>query len=108
MKIKYLPLLLFALATTSYSKVHASFPCNKASTKTERAICSNSDLRELDSRMANLYWNRKNALSEGMAWRELQDSQRDWLQNRNACGSNISCLKGSYYQRLNELEGLGR
>lgn len=71
----------------------ASFDCTKAATQVEKAICANSMLSALDTRMANAY---------GLArWRmpEVKQEQRNWLAQRNTCTSD-DCLAAAYRGRI--------
>lgn len=55
---------------------------------TERAICSDPILGDLDIEMGALYARNK-----------LPD-QRDWLRTRNACGGDIFCIEAAYRSRI--------
>jgi uncharacterized protein len=66
----------------------ASFDCARASTPTERAICSDPQLSALDSRLQGAYDAR---VTRDQGVRELE---RGWLAARNAgCGKDVACLK---------------
>lgn len=80
------------------SLLRTSFDCTKASSPTERAICSDASLSDLDGRMAAAY---KRLLSrDPLALSE----QRDWMKQRNQCGGDIGCLTSSYQGRLQKIQ----
>jgi uncharacterized protein YecT (DUF1311 family) len=81
-------------------KPKPSFDCEKASTPSEKTICSNADLAELDSRLAIAYYQARSSACK----KDLQKQQREWLNKRNSCSSNIQCLKNSYNSRIQKLE----
>ena len=79
-----------------------SFDCRKARSRDEKAICANPEIARLDSQMAKLYSKRRRSL-RGAAGRKLTQSQRAWLGKRRACGSNVSCLKSVFQERIRQL-----
>ncbi|MDP5219341.1 lysozyme inhibitor LprI family protein [Ruegeria sp. 2205SS24-7] len=79
-----------------------SFDCAKASTQTETAICTNSDLGTLDDEMARSY----KAILPGLqtkAFETLRDDQRLWIKHRNRCGGDTECIASAYLDRLRHL-----
>ena len=77
-----------------------SFSCSKAQTASEKAICSSSTLSRLDVQLSALYAatkQRRNA-------RYYTKKQRAWIQRRNACGSNRSCLERRYQEQIAVLQ----
>ena len=88
---------LLLVATASHS---AGFDCGKASTKVEKLICQDTELSELDSRMSDVY---EQALTRTNEASQLKEQQRRWLRDvRNQC-SDLSCLKSTYTQRIEQL-----
>ena len=85
----------------------ASFDCKKATTQTEKAICSDRELSALDTRLGKVYkYARevsKNSTSEGL---KIKNDQMEWLLYRNSCELDVSCLADAYWLRINELEQL--
>jgi uncharacterized protein YecT (DUF1311 family) len=79
----------------SSKPIKPSFDCAKAGTPTERAICSDADLAELDLRLNKLY--------KPLA-AQLRDSQREWFKKRDQCGGSIECLEREYNERIIFLE----
>ncbi len=85
----------------------ASFPCVKAATPTENAICSSVDLAAFDRSVAVAF---ANTLTDGREQgadviTALKNDQRNWLAKRNQCGSDGSCLQKSMTDRLDKLTG---
>ena len=81
----------------------AGFDCSRAASTTEKAICADAGLSELDEHLARYYAAGRTALKEGAPC--LQSDQHRWLQRRNACRDN-ACLTAAYLDRLAELDGL--
>lgn len=81
----------------------ASFDCDKASTPTEKAICSNPETGKLDQRLADIY---RLALKTAPEMKEkTKQDQRAWLRSRNAlCGADAGCLNKAYNERIQLLE----
>jgi uncharacterized protein len=87
--------------------VHAaSFNCARASTSTEKAICSDKELSTFDDQVSALY---KAGLARETvdAAEQLRISQRAWLKTRNAC-LDVSCLQQTYRGRLAFLSFLSK
>ncbi len=79
----------------------AGFDCTKAVAAVENAICSNSSLSELDSRVSRLYSDTLAAVPERDAER-VRNDQRAWIKLRNRCGDD-RCLADVYGKRIEEL-----
>lgn len=80
-----------------------SFDCKVDRGRTEQAICGDAQLREMDQRMANLYFSIQ-ADNTGRRHRRLKHDQGEWLKERNDCGANVRCLRRAYAERIRELE----
>lgn len=84
----------------------ASFNCNSNKLNySERAICDNQYLSNLDSEMAQVY---REVLSQmgGQQQRRFVNSQNVWIRSRNGCGANVSCLQTVYERRIEYLLSL--
>jgi len=79
-----------------------SFNCAKATKKTEKSICRNSELSYADRRMSELYSQLRRSLSKSDA-NLLRKEQRAWLKRRNTCYSDVNCLLQIYEDRITEL-----
>ncbi|MFC5741454.1 lysozyme inhibitor LprI family protein [Dyella tabacisoli] len=96
--MRLLPLFaLFALPLSAYA---ASFDCGKAASAAEKAICADATLSQQDSDLAAAW---KQALARGGDTAALKTSQRDWLKQRDTCGSDTRCLGDSYRRRQQAL-----
>lgn len=97
--------LLFLLITAGSAPVMAaSFPCDKAQSGVEKAICADAELSQLDEYLARYYGGARAALGSGASC--LAADQRRWLSDvRNACADTM-CLKNAYRGRLGELHPL--
>ncbi len=76
-----------------------SFNCNARLNATEARLCSNPTLAGLDRNMASTYaWLRGQLPS----WKQgqLKQDQRQWLGQRNRCGSNDQCIETSLNDRI--------
>ena len=81
-----------------------SFGCSGRLNATEARICASPNLADLDNKMASTYSWLLGRLPSGEQNRLKQD-QRQWLGQRNRCGSNDQCIEGQYLDRtayLNE------
>ncbi|CAO3381157.1 lysozyme inhibitor LprI family protein [Azospirillum argentinense] len=93
-----LALGLLALPTAAAA---ASFPCSKATTPTEKAICADPALSALDERLAATYRAALERLSganpeEGSAGAAVKADQRAWLRDRDSCRADAACLRRAY------------
>lgn len=76
-----------------------SFDCSKVADATDLTICSNDELGLLDRQMAALYFARVQSAGDPAA----RDEQRTWLQDRNQCGADVTCLRKEYAARIEQL-----
>lgn len=82
----------------------ASFPCEKAQSRIEKAICADEEVSTLDEYLGRYYPAARDTLREAGSC--LAADQRQWLSSvRNAC-ADAACLKKVYLERLGELHAL--
>jgi len=82
----------------------AGFPCKKAQSRVEKAICADPELSTLDEHMGRYYPAAKADLGEGGDC--LKTDQLHWLKAvRDVCADK-ACLKKVYLDRLSELDAL--
>lgn len=87
--------------TAAASVPAPSFDCAKASSTSEKLICSDAELAGLDARLAEGY-RRLLAMSDDPTG--LKQEQVGWLKTtRNAC-STADCMKSAYQTRIDDLE----
>jgi uncharacterized protein YecT (DUF1311 family) len=95
--------ILIVLALFWFSELSAnavSFDCSKASTPLEKAVCSDSELSKLDSKLTEAY---KQRLLKTKNPKALKADQRCWLRFYQYQG-NLKWLKTVYRQRIKEFE----
>ena len=82
---------------------YAPLNCAAASSSAEKTICGSYELGQLEARMATLYqWSSSFV---GMGQRgDMQDAQRAFIRQREACGANIGCLRRAYETRIAQLQ----
>lgn len=99
MKIALAIQLLVAFLYT-FNCYAVSFDCKKAASPSEKAICGDSQLSNLDTLLVEAY---KKVLATSTNSNAIRKGQRDWLAERNTCLGNVDCLKQSYNERLSYL-----
>jgi uncharacterized protein len=88
------------------SSAHAAgFDCKKASTQTEKIICGNIPLSDLDSKLADVYAKTYEA-SNPAAKAKLRVGQRIWLGFVNGICGDAECITVAYQARIDQLEGV--
>ncbi len=86
----------------------ASFDCAKATTGTEKLICSDTALKAIDDKLQEHWQSTRGELSS-LAWSSLLRDQRTWLKQREMLcspGNNanpIECLTSMTQQRIGEI-----
>lgn len=76
-----------------------SYECLNASTPSESALCADQTLWAKDRAMNAIYfWVKDNV--KPVDRKRILAAQREWLGERNACGSDASCLHDIYDRRL--------
>ena len=98
-------LLSLGCLVTGPAAQAASFPCEKAETADEKAICAHLPLNDMDVEMATRFGILKDVLPMG-GQTKLRDDQETWLKDRHACGADLACLRGLYETRLKVLRGV--
>jgi len=102
MKIVSLIAVLSALSIGATAST-ASFDCAKASSPTEKAICSHPSLAKMDRELASVYHAAlKRADPEERP--KMKSAQRSWLAHREACKGELRCIEGSYQRRITQLQ----
>ena len=95
------PALLILTRRPAGAKPRASFPCGKATTPTEKAICGDFALAAWDRSVAAAWREAMNSPAKNQD--ELSASQKEWLRQRDACGTDVACLAAEMFQRVNAL-----
>ena len=92
-------------SATANAGEYAPLDCSKAQSSAERAICDNYSLGQSEARMATLFSIATSLVAMGQRG-NIHDDQRIWLQSRNACGKDLTCLRESYAVRIQQLENV--
>ncbi len=97
--------LLSDLVCTSVARAadYAPLDCKKAGSATERTICSDYGLGQSEARVATLYQITTSLVAMGQRG-QIQDDQRAFLKQRDACGANAGCIRSAYADRIAQLE----
>lgn len=84
---------------------YAPLNCASASSASEKAICGNYGLGQLEARMATLYqWSTSFV---GMGQRgDMQDAQRAFIKQRETCGADVACLHRTYEASIAQLQSV--
>jgi len=79
-----------------------SFDCAKASTFSEKAVCTDALLGKLDGALSQNYkYMLASDIGDG-ARNDLKATQKKWLADRNKCTDN-QCLVSNYQKRMDEV-----
>lgn len=99
-----LSLLGAGAALTPAPAKAASFDCTKARAADEVAVCTSTQLSELDATLG-AYWfaYSKVPMMMGSNGARLDEAQA-FLKTRSACGSNKDCLTNAYRLRISYLK----
>lgn len=81
-----------------------SFDCRTDTQPVERTICANAALASRDRILSETYYRIADRLSQGER-AALRDRQREWIRQRNGCGTDAGCIAQAYDARLAQLQG---
>ncbi|MCL2284310.1 MAG: hypothetical protein FWC26_13420 [Fibromonadales bacterium] len=99
MKKFTLLLALLSVVAFAYNKpIKASFNCDSASTPTEKAVCSDAELANLDVQLEKAYSIVFHTFGQGS-----NVKQKKWINGLSSCFSDVKCLKDAYKARIKEL-----
>ncbi|MBX9711842.1 MAG: lysozyme inhibitor LprI family protein [Xanthobacteraceae bacterium] len=103
--------LLMAVATilgltlSAHAADYAPLNCAKAKSAAEKTICSDYALGQSEARMATLFELTTSLVAMGQRG-EIQDDQRGFIKERDACGANADCIRNVYGARIKQLEAI--
>ncbi|XTI72221.1 pesticin C-terminus-like muramidase [Acidithiobacillus sp. AC3] len=101
--------ILFMTSTSAFTAASgvSAMDCSKARTPTEKTICGDPELEKMDRQLNRDY---RSFLDEyqkkGNHDCLLEDEtakQKAWLKERDACGTDVNCIKFAYADRSNLL-----
>ena len=101
--MRCLSILILSILVSASSPAQA-FDCTKASTETEKLICSDSGLKQADDDLGRA-WRKVRELLGEAEFKILRQNQRAWLKTRDArCGygsdaERVDCLLQQTTQR---------
>ncbi len=94
----------FAKKMTTAEVIKPSFDCSKATTPTEKTICSRVELSNLDLQMSKTYKqaseNAKDWGDEGECLKAVKKAHGAWLKKRNECKADFKCLENSMKEQI--------
>jgi uncharacterized protein len=98
--------LSLALVASSLSAYAASpIDCAKASSPTEKTICSTPSLLQADARMTAYFEIATQFVGMGVRG-DLYDSQQGFPAVRNKCGTDKACILAAYKKQTAPLEAV--
>lgn len=98
-------LLLSGVVLACVTLPASAFDCAKATTETEKLICSDNELKAIDDKLGE-HWSTMKGDFSKQAWQAMLTSQRAWLKQRDARCANgsdeerIGCLKAETQNRI--------
>lgn len=84
---------------------YAPLNCAKADNQAQKIICSDYGLGQQEARMATLYSLATSLVAMGQRG-TIQDEQRAFLKERDACGTSINCIRNIYGTRIRQLDAV--
>lgn len=81
-----------------------AFDCKKARSEAEKAICGSPNLAAKDRELSRKFREAKKKAKAPTDSKELNVAQRRFLQDRDRCQSDVSCLDRSYTTRIEQLD----
>jgi uncharacterized protein len=84
---------------------YAPLDCSKANSTAERTVCSDYGLGQSEARIATLFELTTSLVAMGQR-AQIQDDQRAFLKERDACGSDVACIRSAYAVRNKLLEAV--
>jgi uncharacterized protein YecT (DUF1311 family) len=109
--VEFSPPAIFLLKRRAPNQLpQPSFACAKATSLTEKTICSSADLSALDRMLMAAYKNRLSDLrdtSTPASIDALRADQRKWIATRNACGPKTDCLQKNLSDRIQAMTSQG-
>lgn len=88
-------------ATAARSRGRPSFDCARARSPSERAICSDAELAQLDRDLGRLHARARDSAGDSVAFRRQND--REWRRREATCRGDRECLRRWYDRRRDQL-----
>lgn len=84
---------------------YAPLECAKAGAPAEKAICKSYALGQAEARVATLFGVATSLVAMGQRG-DIKDAQRKWIETRDACGDDVSCMESTYEKRIGALNAV--
>ncbi len=98
--------ILTLIPVNTNSAAVPSFSCTQASNVTEKEICSDRELASYDvsvNRSFNFFRQQAVEVANKNLQKQIIQGQKSWIQERNTCGKDKTCLKKAMENRLETL-----
>ena len=103
----FLSLSLFIISFLQIPIFAASFDCKKAETQTEKVICGDKELSQMDEDLSDIYFSSlllkysESDQEQKKIIKKIKQDQVDWIKvDQTSCEGNIACLKNIYSRRI--------
>jgi len=80
-----------------------SFSCAMAAQPAEFAICNDENLVILDEKLGEVFASKFINASTSPARQAVTKEHNEWMKQRNACGTDFTCLNLKYQDRIKVL-----
>ena len=94
-------ILAFAVALAVPAPLLAALDCSRATTNTEKLLCSNPRLARADDRLALAF---RAAIRRGADPTMLMDEQRAWIHDARDVCNEVECMLKAYEERISDLD----
>jgi uncharacterized protein len=95
----------FGFTLSAHAADYAPLDCAKAKSETEKTICADYGLGQSEARIATLFELTTSLVAMGQRG-DIQDAQRGFIKQREACGANAACIRNVYSARIKQLEAV--
>ncbi len=97
--------LAFAFFSATAAEA-ASFNCAHAFLPAEETICANTNLGQLDEKTAGMYFLIVGSSPPQDTLNQVKSSQKKFVAQRNACGTDVNCLVDAYTSQMMYLKNV--
>jgi len=97
---------LLSISINAAPRQQPSFDCRKAAAASEKAICANVTLSQLDFQLGRTWQTLLRAFdTDSVQETQMKQDQRAWIARRTTCGDDSTCIGKLYRERLSALDG---
>lgn len=97
--------LWLSISVHAAPREQPSFDCRKAASLSEKTICANAALSQLDFQLGRTWKTLLDAFSDSDQSARIKADQRTWIARREGCGADANCIAKLYRDRLATLNG---